>query len=53
MGSENTAVGGRKLHYAWIVAGVTFITLLAAAGGAGDAGRDTASVRQRVSVEPG
>jgi len=32
MGRESTIVGGGKLHYAWVVAGVTFITLLAAAG---------------------
>ena len=32
MSRESTAVGGRKFHYAWIVAGVTFVTLLAAAG---------------------
>jgi len=29
---ESTGGGGRKIHYAWIVAGVTFVTLLAAAG---------------------
>ncbi len=32
MSRERTADSGRKFHYAWIVAGVTFITLLAAAG---------------------
>ena len=25
-------LAGRRVHYAWIVAGVTFVTLLAAAG---------------------
>src|SRR5688572_5868046 len=28
----STAVAARKIHYAWIVAGVAFVTLLAAAG---------------------
>ena len=32
MSRAGKAVGGGKLHYAWIVAGVTFVTLLAAAG---------------------
>ena len=32
MTPKTTAAGGRKFHYAWVVAGVTFITLLAAAG---------------------
>jgi len=30
--SEPTAIASRRFHYAWIAAGVTFITLLAAAG---------------------
>ena len=32
MSHESTARDGRKIHYAWVVAGVTFVTLLAAAG---------------------
>lgn len=32
MNREHLKAGGGKLHYAWIVAGVTFVTLLAAAG---------------------
>ena len=32
MSHESTARDGRKMHYAWVVAGVTFVTLLAAAG---------------------
>ena len=30
--APDTAPAGKKLHYAWIAAGVTFLTLLAAAG---------------------
>lgn len=32
MSREPTSAGNKKLHYAWVVAGVTFVTLLAAAG---------------------
>ena len=32
MSHDPTAGHGQKMHYAWIVAGVTFVTLLAAAG---------------------
>lgn len=32
MSPEPTSAENKKLHYAWVVAGVTFVTLLAAAG---------------------
>jgi MFS family permease len=32
MDRESTTGGGGKIHYAWVVAAVTFVTLLAAAG---------------------
>ena len=32
MTTASPSVAGRNLHYAWIVAAITFVTLLAAAG---------------------
>ncbi len=42
----------RALHYAWIVLGVTFVTLLADGGAARDAERAHRAARARLRLEP-
>ena len=50
-GGERRGVGG-KTHYAWIVAAVTFLSLLASAGIARDAGGAGAAAREGIRLGP-